>query len=267
VGDGKFTSFWHDKWHQLGVLSLEFEALFAHCTRQNASVHSVVRNGLSLRPRLSAAAALELQHVSQILASLTLQNIADERVMAWGREGPFSSRAAYKMLAPVGTLDVSACIAWGSSLPTKLKVFSYLMSIDRLSTRGNLFYKNCAPTAVCASCPCEETSRHLFFDCVHAAGLWRTLGVLIPAGAVDIWNLHAPFQVSLLPWRASVAVILWNIWKARNDVVFNSARCSPAITIRRCCDDLTVWMYRFKNEERDDLARVRSFLMSAISSS
>jgi hypothetical protein len=45
VGDGKFTSFWHDKWHQLGVLSLEFEALFSHCTRQNASVHSVVRNG------------------------------------------------------------------------------------------------------------------------------------------------------------------------------------------------------------------------------
>ncbi|KAK1644310.1 hypothetical protein QYE76_062115 [Lolium multiflorum] len=34
-----------------------------------------------------------------------------------------------------------------------------------LSTRANLFYKGCAPSAVCAACPMQETGRHLFFDC------------------------------------------------------------------------------------------------------
>jgi hypothetical protein len=28
-------------------------------------------------------------------------------------------------------------------------------------------------------------------------------------------------------WRTGVAMILWSIWKARNDLFFNKSKCSP----------------------------------------
>jgi hypothetical protein len=37
-------------------------------------------------------------------------------------------------------------------LPIKLKIFVYLADIDRLSSRANLFFKNCAQTDQCAAC-------------------------------------------------------------------------------------------------------------------
>jgi hypothetical protein len=83
LGDGKLTSFWHDNWHCLGVLSTKFAVLFSHCTRQNASVLTVINEGLSLRPRLSSAAAVELEEVGQLLAGVSLGSSADSRYMAW----------------------------------------------------------------------------------------------------------------------------------------------------------------------------------------
>jgi hypothetical protein len=86
-----------------------------------------------------------------------------------------------------------------------VKIFVYLMAIYRLSTRANLFYKNCTPSSICATCASEETSRHLFFDCPRAAAVWAAIGVHIPAGDVNIWSLHAPVPVPAPAWQAVLA--------------------------------------------------------------
>jgi hypothetical protein len=262
VGDGKHTSFWQYNWHSFGVLSVRFEVLFLQCTRPNASVFSVVTEGLSLCPRLSSAAALELEEVGQLLPGISLGSSLDSWSLAWGKETTFSSRAAYMLMAPGRVLDESACLARSSSLPTKLKIFVYLMAIDRLSSRGNLFHKNCAPTSDCATCSSEETSRHLFFDCPRAAAVWDTIGVHIPTGEVNIWRLHSPVAVPVSAWHASLAVILWHVWKARNDVVFNSVSCQDTIVLRWCVADIAVWTLRFKAADRAALEAMRSFILS-----
>jgi hypothetical protein len=126
VGDGKHTSFWQYNWHSFGVLLVRFEVLFSHYTRPNASVFSVVAEGLSLHPCLSSAAALELKEVRQLLAGISLRSSADSWSLAWGKETTFSSRAVYRLMAPGRVLDKSAYLAWSSSLPMKLMIFVYL---------------------------------------------------------------------------------------------------------------------------------------------
>jgi hypothetical protein len=47
----------------------------------------------------------------------------DDRSLSWGSDTKFSSRAAYKLLSPDGSLDASAITAWGTSLLSKIKIF------------------------------------------------------------------------------------------------------------------------------------------------
>jgi hypothetical protein len=117
--------------------------------------------------------------------------------------------------------------------------------------QADLFAKSCAPSAVCAACPAVETARHLFFDCPASAGIWRRLDVPIPAGRFSIW------------W-AGVAVILWSIWKARNDLVFNSRSSSPTMVLRRACDDLSLWRWRYRAADRPSIDLLRSHIPSRL---
>jgi hypothetical protein len=120
---------------------------------------------------MSSAAARELAIVNQVIDATSLRDGHDIRSLDTSSAPPFSSRAAYRLLSPALPVDASACIAWGSRLPAKLKIFAYLADIDRLSTRANLFFKNCAPSVNCAACPTEETGRHIFFDCALASSV------------------------------------------------------------------------------------------------
>ncbi|KAK1627675.1 hypothetical protein QYE76_001990 [Lolium multiflorum] len=76
------------------------------------------------------------------------------------------------------------------------KIFAYLLDIDRLRTRANLFYKHCTPSELCASCPTAETGRHLLFDCSLAASVWTRLEVSIPEGQFSIWDICPPLPDS-----------------------------------------------------------------------
>jgi hypothetical protein len=222
---------------------------------------SVVGLGLALQPRLTSTAAAELVTVRTIIDSTVLREGWDRRFINTPSSSAFSSREAYKALSPAHPIDASAEIAWASCLPAKVKIFSYLADIDRLSTRNNLHLKNCAPSASCAACPLVETGRHLFFDCSVAAAVWARLSVVVPGGLFSIWCLRPPascnFPVHV--WRAGVAAVLWSLWKARNNLVFNGIPSVPRDILAKCCEEITIWRWRFTATDRPALDSLRSF--------
>jgi hypothetical protein len=224
----------------------------------------VARLGFDLQPRLTAAAAEELSVALQLAHSIALRGGPDLRCMDSPAAPRFSTRQAYSLLSPAHPPDPSSGISWSLRLPSKVKLFAYLADIDRLSTRANLFAKSCVPSAVCAACPAVETARHMFFDCPVSARLWRRLDVPIPAGQFSVWDLPAPLPLASDFWRAGVAVTLWSIWKARNDLVFNAVRSSPTVILRRVCDDLLLWRWRYRVADRPSLDLLRSFILSRL---
>jgi hypothetical protein len=77
--------------------------------------------------------------------------------------------------------------------------------------------------------------------------------VPIPSGPFSFWDLQRPTGISDRIWRAGVVVILWCIWKARNDVVFRNGSPSTVSTLRIIGEELTVWRWRFKTDDRPAL--------------
>jgi hypothetical protein len=152
-------------------------------------------------------------------------------------------------------------VVWALRLPAKLKIFAYLADIDRLSTRANLFRKSCAPSDTCAACDPVETSRHLFFECTLASHVWARLGVPVPAEQFSIWELPSPLGVAPTTWHFGVAAIMWSIWKARNDLVFNGTTTSPVFAIRRACEDIALWRWRIPLPGRADVDYLRSYIL------
>jgi hypothetical protein len=194
------------------------------------------------------------------------QGIAASVCSPWwkGKDCSFSSREAYRALTPVRPVDTAACLTWSLQIPTNVKIFTYLVDIDRLSTRANLFYKSCAPSDACAACTSPETGRHLFFDCHMSAALWTRLDVLILGGSFSIWDLQGPAQSPPDAWQFGLAAILWSIWKSRNDLVFKGVTHSTASTLRRVCDDLFLWRWRLRPADRAPLGDLRSYLLARV---
>lgn len=263
VVSGTSTAFWFDKWLPGMPLALRFPALFSHVTRPHASVVVVSSTGLSLQPRLTAAAERELDAVRAILSSVALAGGQDLCCLDSPTSPPFSSGGAYRMLSPRHAPDVSACTSWGLRLPSKVRIFSYLADIDRLSTQANLFFKNCASLDICAACTSPETGRHLFFDRRLATDVWRRLHTPVPNGGFSIWDLPSPRGTTTHIWHAGVATILWSIWKARNDLVFNGRPSTAAMVLRRAGDDLELWRWRYKIHDRGRHDDLRSIIMLA----
>ncbi|KAK1692507.1 hypothetical protein QYE76_009204 [Lolium multiflorum] len=244
VVSGTSTAFWLDKWLPGKPLAERYPALFSHVTRPNASVAVVASTGLALQPRFTGAAERELQVVLGIVGSAALTAGQDVRFIdSPSTRPPFSTREAYRMFSPSHALDVSGCTSWGLRLPTKVRIFSYLTDIDRLSTRANLFFKGCAPSAMFAACPLQETGRHLFFDCSTAAEVWDTLRTPIPAGDFSIWDLLPPLATANHVWHAGLATVMWSIWKARNNLVFNAKATTACMVLHRAADDLALWRW------------------------
>ena len=94
-------------------------------------------------------------------------------------------------------------------------------------TKDNLIKRNWTGPTRCSFCDRDETIKHLFFDCLLAKVLWRTVHIA--------FNITPPTSVNALfgTWlngvepdlarhiRVGVCALLWTIWNCRNDLVFN----------------------------------------------
>jgi hypothetical protein len=102
---------------------------------------------------------------------------------------PFSSQAAYKKLhAPLANDDFTSI--WQSGLPQRIRVFAWLLTLDRLNTREKLAHKNIIDDDCCPLCAgTTEDRAHLFITCPAAQAVWDTIGIPTPSfDRRDIWT-------------------------------------------------------------------------------
>ena len=215
--------------------------------------------------RLSRVADEERRLLLDMTSGVILSSVEDRRNMAWGSDQTFSSRAAYGLMSDNGHLDASAISVWRLRLPTKIKIFTYLADIDMLSTRGNLFMKHRAPSGSCERCGLLETNRHVFFACSVPSAVWTMLGSPVQ-DVSSIWDIAAPSPEVEACWGTGAAVVMWHIWKSRNDLVFNARHCSPTDILRRDADDLALWRFRFPLPLRRLIDRLRTLFLSCCNS-
>jgi hypothetical protein len=116
---------------------------------------------------------------------------------------------------------------WDSRCTNKIKVFGWLLLMDRLNVRNILKRKKFKLerndyTCVLCSRGIEETTFHLFFSCPFSQECWRSLNI--------VWNSQLNFFNMMDQARdnwhqgffmETFLLACWHIWKQRNAFIFS----------------------------------------------
>ena len=125
---------------------------------------------------------------------------------------------------------------WKAPIPNKIKNFMWRLAKNILPTRHNPQRKGIVLDTSCPLCHYEaETVEHLFMNCnLSKLDLFAS-----PLGS------HAPFNMDLHSWLLDwlscadkdgsqlFCTILWKLWYARNQAVFNGATTNPVSLAHR----------------------------------
>jgi hypothetical protein len=197
---------------------------------------------------LSVEAFQECQAVTEILADIQLADQQNDiRTFVWGPK--YTPSRYYKFLFARLPKDATLNEIWKSRALPKLKVFTWLLFVDRLNTRDLMLRKHWHIYSGynCAMCSQDtlETAQHLFFHCQFAQHCWdfrninwvfrRDLGIDFPA-TKSAFTGPCFFEIT--------ACATWNIWKVRNDLIFNN---TPADFGRwKVCFQSDLLLHRFR---------------------
>jgi hypothetical protein len=106
------------------------------------------------------------------LQEIALDDAPDQQLMKLTGKR-YTSRDAYSALdCSQEPQDVHGQRIWGSRVPNKIKIFSWLYFKDRLSTRTNLYAKHILDDDLCERCSGNvEDRHHVLFGCHTSAGV------------------------------------------------------------------------------------------------
>jgi hypothetical protein len=256
IGDGSSVLFWKDFWVDGTLLCDKFPRLFSFATSEDVSVAAMYgsQNIFShfMLP-ISVEAYQELQDVSAILVNNPIDaDSKDQRILPWGN-GSYAPSKFYKFCFAILPSDNTCKAIWKSRMLPKLKVFCWLLFHDRLNTldimdRKQWQVENGFDCVLCNSYS-RETRDHLFFGCQFAHACWEIIGIH--------WDLALPISSRILAakqiysgpcFMEILACGAWNIWKMRNDFIFNGLPCSLARWRVKFQSDLMLHQYRVKAE-------------------
>lgn len=129
-------------------------------------------------------------------------------------------------------------VIWKLKIPEKVKIFLWRAAKDILPTAENLWRKRVLQEATCLVCTHQlENSAHALLDCKIARKVWR----VSPIGSVvqeekfpDVITLLLSLQRQQNDISGKiVAFLLWTIWNARNNMLFNGRHEDPVRLVAR----------------------------------
>ncbi|XP_030483344.2 uncharacterized protein LOC115699938 [Cannabis sativa] len=118
---------------------------------------------------------------------------------------------------------------------------------DRLKTRERLYKHNIIAEDYCLFCMDHpETTEHLFFSCpfstIYLSQVKAWLGWRVET--IDLSRLCRWLERAKMSkfWKAvitaAVAALVYNVWKNRNDLIWNSRRIAQDVVVRAIKEDV-----------------------------
>ena len=110
------------------------------------------------------------------ISGLQLSNGRDTFTWNLHRHDHFTVRSMYEFLINQGTPFGNKFI-WKLKIPLKIKNFIWYLQRGAILTKDNLAKRNWTGSTKCCFCNCNETIKHLFFDCQHAKIIWHIVHI------------------------------------------------------------------------------------------
>jgi hypothetical protein len=185
---------------------------------------------------------------------------------------PLTARTTYDLSFSRLPDDPFVKPIWDNQAQVKCKIFLWTTHKRRIFTNERRAQRGLAASARCPFCSSDEDVEHLFLRCAEVATIWHTFDLdeqqiaSLPQ-LEGVWDIPPPGQPATpRVWRTILLAVMWNIWKRRNNKVFNSVD-EPATLVLRCCaSDIDLWSHRCKNaESKQQLRNWASYLYVIIS--
>ncbi|GJW03948.1 RNA-directed DNA polymerase, eukaryota [Tanacetum coccineum] len=239
VGNGLSTSFWNDLWIGDTPLRYTFPRLYALDSNKECSVANKMNAHLTSSFRRSVrggAESLQLAHLLALLGPVILSNMEDRWIWDMNGDGVFRVKDNVRtLLDEVFLPNDTTPTRWVKSIPIKVNVFAWKVSLDRLPTRSNLARRGVVvPSSSCPICNVShEDTAHILFSCGLASDIMRLV--------CRWWNLvWTPLNSypDWLSWFKSLRLssnvrgvlegvfytIWWSIWGFRNQLLFGAKK-------------------------------------------
>ncbi|XP_019163505.1 PREDICTED: uncharacterized protein LOC109159849 [Ipomoea nil] len=247
IGTGSSVNFWYDNW--LGNKSL---ATSPNIVVPDGGGNMHVKDFIISNGGWNYAALESLlpgDMVDRIRAiPIPLTNGQQDK-LNWPHSGTglVTVSSAFSFLS--GTDDSAASHEWIWKIKAIERVKLFVWKIVKNGLLVNTERKRRGLT-IDSSCPrCgaeEETLDHLFRQCEDSRNCWSITSPLRNFNASN----HLPIGCWIeqkcaggvgyspnLKWRSLFPYVLWNIWKARNNVTFNNQITPSPVIIKRACSE------------------------------
>lgn len=236
VGDGQAAKFWKDQWYGSCPLSVAFQRLYNLSVNKDISIAEMLilwkdRVDSIWRRKLRGWEYGSAATLGSIIQSLSTSNQKD--LLIWqGNKNVWRTRNFYHLLVNKNRSAGPWMIIWQIKVPHRIKNFLWKVGHNILPVRSFIASRIRDIDVSCPLCKSEiESSFHLFWECSIVQNIWKKIWTW--------WNVQIPptldksaFLKSLLLCPSEVpnrtaqlivsAVALWNIWKSRNLVIFQS---------------------------------------------
>jgi hypothetical protein len=95
--------------------------------------------------------------------------------LIWGYESKwlYSSHSFYAIINYTGVKLVYIPAIWNIVVPSKIQLFLWLLSHNKLAMVDNLNKKGFAKPAHCCFCSEDESVLHLLFECAVTRAIWE----------------------------------------------------------------------------------------------
>ncbi|XP_010473903.1 PREDICTED: uncharacterized protein LOC104753332 [Camelina sativa] len=205
----------------------------------------------------------------------------DDYVWVHSKSGQYTVKSGY-LLATLQNNDKEMVLepsttklksyAWKLQTSRKIQHFIWQAVSGCVSTCSRLVDRHCGTDRTCARCgAAEETINHVLFKCPPALQAWALSGVPSNPGIFPCDSLFANFDflfwriqdlgldastLQMIPW------LVWYIWKARNEKVFNNRDIGPQESISIANAEAQRWKLAQlldEEEEADEVYPSQSF--------
>ncbi|GJU38350.1 RNA-directed DNA polymerase, eukaryota, reverse transcriptase zinc-binding domain protein [Tanacetum coccineum] len=170
---------------------------------------------------------------ANIVGTSNFLHSKDTCTWSLGRNGTFTVKDARYRIDQNILPTLAHTTTWDKSIPRKVNVFMWRLSLDRLPHRLNLSSRGMdIPAISCPSCNANvESANHVFFECDIATDMWKLVfrWCDIPLFQASSWD---SFNDWIISWHASkekkhrfyviTTSVLWWLWRYRNSVTFSS---------------------------------------------
>ncbi|CAO2167262.1 unnamed protein product [Urochloa humidicola] len=257
VGDGTTVLFWSDVWNN-HLLQEKFPRLYSFARNKTISVAQfITHNNVAQQFHLPLPeqAYQEYTALQELIQGIQIIEGEKDRWHYIWNSPKYSSAKFYHFPYKNVHPPKPFLWIWDSKCSNKLRVFCWLLLMDRLNTRNILKRKkhkiegnnyNCV---LCAG-NMEETTFHLFFACPFSIRTWQHLNF--------DWNFSLPFHQMMEDAKRNTShsffmeffiIGAWQIWKQRNNLIFQRSQPSFIDWKRNFIEEATLQANRMNTDK------------------